>query len=689
MKKLFIGIALLLFLLNGCSSSGTGADATLYVTDIQYDTNATAGSQMQVNVTVDSSTKVNNAAVAVSAIPQNSEDDSIIINETSIETLQSGSSNYALTILVPQDIEEGNYTLIVNVDSADISSDWNDTDHFIEGTTILHISKPKEDAVSFSLTDDNSDDDEGTEKSIQKTISPSSMPSTAMGTLPAVTIDYSDENVSIGFNAILHPILREAEEIDISISACIQIEDTCVALPLWSAEGNGTLTNSLNILGVEQGHDTLIAIDAIVMSTQVSEMTDIFLSQFLSNPLANPLTNTELKVTLGYGGIQKEYTFGLAFQPSGDLLYSLIPVIPPIPALSSQEKFHESSAQKTCSRPKVLHYKKTYEKYKYGKRFGAGVYVRGDAKLDSSGLHSTVRSSIRAKVLGRKDRLMSLDFEANAEPGSFERTGYDLTLDVLKITVYSRSNSLAEAANLSTPEVTEEEEAEINLKISNHETNLSKATLMKQRVYKKANKQVRTYSGSGTTNVGYAKTWDIGKKHGYTQQLVVGIVPITITAGAQATVGFEANIALTGITSLEATFTPNAKIGAYASGGVGTRSISAGVRADLWLVQESLENQAIASLVFEEDDSHTYITQLNGTLQEKITNNYRGPNGKLYLYAEYPVPKYCRSFGHRYFCGYKTKYRKRYLGKWHTSRSKRTLLRKKQHLFSIKLNDCN
>jgi hypothetical protein len=674
---------MLLIFASGCTNR---ANTNLNLTAIEYGANGTAGKEITVTIRAVSPSDFQNVPVAISAIFQQEQEGSVEIDETAIESLKAGEGSYELKITLPRDLEEGEYTLIANLDPSDLLGDWNDTLQFEEGTTLIQIDKLTSDEVALSISDEDSN---ASASAALAHNSSSSLGETA-GTLPPITLNYIDENLSLGINAVLHLYLARADEIDLNITACLETVSGCTTLPLWNPEGNGTLNTLMNIENLEHGVNTLVSIDAVILSAQVTAIANSIRDQLLLDPLTFPSVDAVLKVTLTFGNQQQTYRFGVTFNPSNDLMLSLVPglpsppVPPPVPPFGLGKRL---GGLPSC-RPKLLHYKKTFKKYKYGKRFGAGVYVKGDAKLDSSGLHTTVKGIVKAKILGRKDTLMDLDFTADALPGSFEDTGYDLTLDVVKITVYSKSKSLSDSIG-GTPEVTEQEEAAIDLKIQNHETNLSKSTLMKQKLYKKANKKVKTYSGSDATKIGYAKQWDIGKKRGHSQQFVVGIVPITITAGAQATIGFEADILLQGITSLRGSFTPNAKIGAYASGGVGTHGMSAGIEADLWLVTEELKNDVTASLVFGEDANHTYITELNGTIEEKITNYYRGPNGKLYLYARYPTPRYCRSWGVRYICGHRTRHRRKYLAKWKTSRSRRTLLHKKQNLFSIPLNDCN
>ena len=418
-----------------------------------------------------------------------------------------------------------------------------------------------------------------------------------------------------------------------------------------------------------------IAVDTVIPISTVTQLISEIVSNILSK---GSILNSALKITLAYNGQHKVYTIDRNFKLSPALLSALT-------GFPSPQRAPALKASSACQ-PKTLDYAKSYSRSKYGKYFGTGVYVKGAASFDGSGVHTQAYGSVRVKAMGKKERFLKLDFTADALPGSFEKTGYDLDVEVLEVTVYTKSNSLSDVMGLASPTLTESEKTAIKAKADGN-ASLTASRLRRQKLYKKAKSSVKSYSGSGSTAVSLIKNWDIGKRKGFTQQYVVGIVPVKITAGAQATVGFESTVGLTGITTIEGTFKPFAKIGAYVQGGIGVIGYSAGVEADLWLVTESLRNRVTGELVLVEKDG--YITRIDGDLDERITNYFRGPNGKLYLYAEYSVPKYCRAWGKRYVCGVKTKKKRKYLSKMQTSTSKRTLLHKSQTAFSIPLDDCN
>ena len=686
-KNIMMSLLFVTLLITGCSkesssdtgksddngSGGTSAATSLSVQSVTSDLDVKAGYGLKIVIEVEVDENINDVPVVISAVSSSDENSSLYVDSSFIDVLQKGLYAYELNITVPRDLEEGDYTLIATVDPDDLYGEWNDTKQFTEGNTFVHVAPHGRDELLISDVVEE-DDDLSEAPALAEGVSLASGANT-------ITIEADDENISISATLAITPTLSTLDTTDVNVTACLDIGSECIDLPLWSSEGNGTLSTVLQLKEMVQGTETLVSIDTMLPYSEVGKVISAIISKLQQLPPQEPLLDSAVKLSFSYNGEEKSYAIDRRFILSEELLSNVsLPVS--LPSLNS------ARSSSGCT-PKVLKYSKKYARNKYGKRFGAGVYAKGRASLDGDGLHSHVYASVTAKALKHKERFLKLVFDANALPGSFEETGYDLDVEVLKIVVFSKSDTLASRYGLETPTVTEEEEGAIQLKIDNHETNLSKAALMKQKLYKKANKKVKTYGGSSATAVGYAKIWDIGKKKGFTQQFIVGIVPVTVTSGAQATVGFESDIGLKGITVLEGSFKPVAKIGAYVQGGVGVIGYSAGVEANLWLVTESLKNSMSASLVLQEDSAGEYIVSLDGQLREKIHNYFRGPNGKLYLYAKYTVPRYCKSFGKRYICGAKSKTRHKYLGQFRTSTSSHRILNKHQTLFTIPLNDCN
>lgn len=674
-KNILIVVIFMMVLLVGCSKSenDAGGSTSLTVETVTSEASVKAGYQLKTEIELDVDESMNDVPVIFSAVKSSNENSSLYVDSSFIGVVQNGLHAYELNITVPRDLEEGDYKLIATVDPDDLYGNWDDNAQFVEGSASFHVAPHGKDELLLSDVAQEPDDDSEAPALVQG--------ATLSSGANTITIEANDENISISAMLAITPTLSTLDSVDVNVTACLDIGSECIDLPLWSSEGNGTLSSVLQLKNMVQGTETLVSIDSILPYSEVNKIISVILSKLQQIPPLNPLLDSAVKLSFTFNGEKKSYRVDRRFILSKELL-------PNVNIPTSLAPQRGAQAPSSCA-PKVLDYAKKYKRSKYGKRFGAGIYAKGKASLDGDGLHSHVYASVTAKALGHKDRFLKLVFDANALPGSFEGTGYDLDVEVLKIVVFSKSKTLASRSGLKTPTVTKTEENAIDLKIANNETNLSKAALMKQKLYKKTNKNINTYSGSGTTAVGYANTWDIGKKKGFTQQFIVGIVPVTVSSGAQATVGFESDIALQGITVLEGSFKPIAKIGAYVQGGVGVIGYSAGIEANLWLVTETLKNSVTASLDMQEDSAGEYIVSLDGHLHEKIYNYFRGPNGKLYLYAKYTVPRYCKSFGKRYVCGVKSKTKHKYLGQFKTSTSSHKILDKKQTLFTIPLDDCN
>ena len=673
MKRYMVVIVTMILLLgSGCSDSDDTstkrADAYLKLSELMPSAEVRAGSTLSVSVALDASSVLEEVPINFFAVKSDDENNSIYLDANTLESVQVGVKTYTLDVNVPRDLVVGEYTILATVDPDDLLGEWDDEAQFGESDNMVSILEHGPDELIVVEAEDEDDGEE--------TLSAA----TALDGVKSIVIEATDEDVAIEAILDLTPNLRELNATDINITVCLNIGSECIALPLWSSDGNGTLSDTLVLHDVENATSTLISVDTIMPYSDIAKIVTAVTNSLLS--FQGSVLDSNLEITFNYNGLTQRYIIDRTVALSPDLLSTLGFSLAP-------QRTAALSPQKATCRPKRIDYYKDFSKSKYGSRFGAGAYANASALLDSEGIHSRVYGSVRVKALGRRNRFMKVNFTAEALPSSFAGTGYDLDVEVLDIAVYSKSNSLADVSGMSTPTITDVEEQAIKAKVADSNGTLTESQLRRQKLYSKAKKQVSTYSGSGSTAVGYVKTWDIGKEKSYTQQYIVGIVPVTIESGARSTIGFQADVALTGITEVIGSFKPKASIGAFVQGGVGVIGYSAGVSADLWLVTETIKGAVTASVDMVEDADGEYIEALEGNLKEKITNYYRGPNGKLYLYAEYTVPKYCKKWGVRYPCGVKSVKKKKYLGNFSTSSSQRTLLDKSQTLFTIALDDCN
>jgi len=117
------------------------------------------------------------------------------------------------------------------------------------------------------------------------------------------------------------------------------------------------------------------------------------------------------------------------------------------------------------------------------------------------------------------------------------------------------------------------------------------------------------------------------------QTVMVGPIPITVTAGARAGVylGYEVGL---GATLLRASVVPGARADAYARGGVNLFIVSAGVGCELLLLNVSPSLGGDAGVNFDAEGLPFLHLGLNSDL------NYSALDGRFYAYAEYPVPRF-------------------------------------------------
>ena len=401
----------------------------------------------------------------------------------------------------------------------------------------------------------------------------------------------------------------------------------------------------------------------------------------------------------------------MEFTLSDDLLKYLLA----LPSNSSARAPSRSTSNSHGCGLKKLSYKKEYRKEKYGDKFGAGAYLLGKAWLDAQGIHSKVYSSIRIKRLSHtKYRILRTNITTDLEPGSFEDTGYDIEISSLGKVIYTKSYSMADKIGLSTPKVsltTKEKEKISNKSFQTSDSNTTdsnttdsnttlitgatvttNATLLRQKRIKAVKDKLKKYTTSSTKSslISYEKSFRIGKSIERKQTIMFAIIPVVISAGAEASVGYDMSVRLNGITSVTAMMEPNAYIGAYMQAGVGVGvsccwvdiDYSAGVGGELWLLSERFTSKITASLDLVENGD--YIVQLDGNLHENITNYINTMSGKIYAYATYYGPY---NFTKPTDSDWRNRTKRKYFANWKGGRYKRTLLNKHQTLFSIPLAD--
>lgn len=119
----------------------------------------------------------------------------------------------------------------------------------------------------------------------------------------------------------------------------------------------------------------------------------------------------------------------------------------------------------------------------------------------------------------------------------------------------------------------------------------------------------------------------------YSQQFMIGPVPVNVKAGARANVGLGYRAGAE-MTRLIGAVVPRASAAGYAEGAIGAGGfLSAGAGAELTLLELSVPLTAEAGFRFDEV-GYPYLG-----LRINAEAGYEYLNGRIYAYAEYPVPR--------------------------------------------------
>lgn len=261
---------------------------------------------------------------------------------------------------------------------------------------------------------------------------------------------------------------------------------------------------------------------------------------------------------------------------------------------------------------------------KFGIRFSsyAKAYF---ATLDSD---AKVAGNLDVKILDYRFSMFGASVEGFVQYDSFEKTGYLAKVDLLGYTVYTKEDNVANMAEYKDVEKATLTDEEKKLPREEQEEILAKKQI-------KLNEEAETKSVL-SYNRDFTKSLEIAKK----QVIMVSIVPVTVEAGTVANLGLRANIGLEGILKLSAEMGPFANLGGFISGGVGVVGFQAGVEGSFTLVDEYFSGASDFQFVFDGDANDLRI---KGILSDEIKNTFRGPSGRLDLFAEYTTPRFCQS----------------------------------------------
>ena len=600
-----------------------------------------------------------------------------------LDKLSKSVMRYQLETIIPVDVNAGKYSIEVIVSGKDESNST-------QQTNLFNIDeKGNVDISGLTLDDTQSNTDSSSEN--------------ILATKNSIEMSYSEEGVLINSTLKIENRFADKNITNIKLSGYLDVSDTKIYVPLEAVsfqnlDNDSGIDNSV-VKAIEYNNE--IDIPLIESNTILNISTNIFIDRenllILIEKLGRSLLLDKEVVTSSYivlelktqdGEAIDSYKYPVTFFMSDNMLEALTDNFAQLQSgeitveelLSSLEKVKGAPARQSSSNSNSnnnISFNKSFSKYKYGKRVGAGIYAQGKASLDNDGIHSSTTALVKLKVLKKKRyEIFDIAFSADVEPASFEDTGYDFVIKSLGYNLYTRGKSLSDITGLQTPTI-----PNINA--------IKDADLRKAMIFAQAKKVLKKVANS--TTIFYENSKDFGKTISRKQTIIAGFIPVVVEVGAQATIGYETKIQLQGITKLEASFTPNARVGAWIDGGVGAGfnffgldiDYSAGVGGKFYLISDDFKNSVIASLNLVENDTKEYVKYLEGNLHENITNYFYGPHGKFYLYGKWFGPKYKSQFWKPWKWGQHK--RTKTLARWETTRSTTTLLNEKQNLFTIQL----
>ena len=670
----------------------------------------------------------NDSAIFLFFALENLEKDNSTVwfHSESLSEIKEGTNKYKYDFTIPADINLSTYKLNIEIcDSQKVISNYSTNSFEI----VEDDNKAELELISFVLDLENGGTDGEYDTILSSEINSTDNLNALIDTgLTLYTIDeplYASATVQVKSN------IKSAS--DVKVKACVELYGNCIDVPILTIEENNssltfasedndtnstdekyTFLEEVNIGNLEANEIKNIDLQLALKSEDLKSFIDGIVQNinvFVGNKIEGTINieiSSDDEGTLNTQNNKTSYPFNITLS---EKLVSSILSIYQSKSLKSPVVKRSSSAGGECGLKK-LNFEQTYEKYKYGTRFGAGAYLLGRAYLDVDGLHAKTYASIRVRRFSdTKFRILRVNATADLEPGSFEDTGYDIELSSLGVNFYSKSKSLAQMSGLTTPIVTlTVEEERLIPKTSTSDSNTSDTntttptvpttstvtsttTLLKQKAYKAAKEKLKTYQASSTTNISLVslnQNFRVGKNIERKQTIMFSIIPVVITAGAEARIGFDASIGLDGITSITAMIEPNAYIGAYIEAGVGAAiscctvdvDYSAGVGGELWLLSERFTNTITGSLVLVEDGD--YIVGINGQLHENITNYINTLNGKIYAYARYYGPY---KFSEPTETDWKNRTRTKDFANWSGGKYTSKILDETQTLFSIPLAD--
>lgn len=667
-----------MLMLSGCGGAKNGKDKhNLQAVQLEHNLGTTQSREISIQMHLDSNNRMGSIPVNYYLVSQKEMTLKSFEKDNNETTLSEPVSQYCIgsdlinlnnngvyketNITISGDIPSGEYKLVAYIDprnTENISSQNNAP--IIEDSEAIDLKPIIKDVSLLSAT---LDDD-------------------------VLLID--DDNLDAMLTATLSAKANVDSVNHLSLKACIALKDGCVALPFYNEDGSSSYSRPIKDLNEDITHIS------IALKIPKSLKKEWF------NSLDNTIHNANIKITL-------------VSQLPNEPLENNIQVVP----LSIYKNSVTSKSNKTTNGNALLkgfttensitsktkraittipsssgnillkEYSKGFTTKKRDKRFGIKLSSNAYARFSTLDSDTGVKGGLSVRVLGHDISIFNVNLKAGVEYASFKNTGYSMLVRALHKNIFVRERNIYDTLQTTPPRAELEENEK---KLPKEEQN---KILTKRQI--EINKDFES-----EFLLSYSKDFSVEKTISKKQQIMVAIVPVVVKAGAGGSIGFKASIGLDGILSLSSRIGPDASIGGFASGGVGVVGFSAGIEAEFTFVKNYFYADTNFSFLFSGDSEDL---RLKGVLSEKIANTFKGPDGRLNLYAEYTLPKVCskkvrycvainwqkQCTRHKtkithYPCGVKTMHPTKNLFKWDSKLSKNTtLLEESQTLTNNKI----
>lgn len=422
-----------------------------------------------------------------------------------------------------------------------------------------------------------------------------------------------DSNTDSMLSATLTAKSHVGEVDNLSVKACVKLDNTCIPLPLYDGNGDGNVSylRPINNLDETMTH--------ISLALQIPK--DLKKEWFHS--LDSNIHDATIKVTL-VSHINNE-----PLQNNVRTMHL---------SLYKNDTAMKRSLSRSSTNKVLKQFSKGFTADKMDSRFGVKLSANALAYFGTLKSDAGAHGDITVRVMGHDISMLNAGADAFVQYDSFEDTGYKVSVKIFNKNVFLKEDNVANMAQYKKVETAKLTESEKALPKKEQDE------ILKERQIK------NNASPTEKPLLSYEKNFTVDKLISKKQTIMVSIVPVVVEAGAGGSLGLNNSIGLQGILSLHAQTGPVASIDGFASGGVGVAGFSAGLQASFTFVSNNFHGDTGFDFVFSGNEDSL---RLKGILSEKVVNTFKGPNGSVDLYAEYPTDKICHKST-------------RYCNKWHT-----------------------